>query len=175
MANRVFQHSLGHINALARTSADPSTFIFLAADSVHLAGEIRPSEVLPLPDEVDVHGIVPRPCPAEHLLRIHPRNSRTVPYLGLDPCFPENLKDAEETIESIQKFDADDRVLVLRSHDVSMYQILEYYPASANDWKQKGWKLTGRWAFLTDLRQTANRHEQEKPVHETTPVLQLPQ
>ncbi|KAF2115733.1 beta-lactamase-like protein [Lophiotrema nucula] len=158
-------HSLGHINALARTSADPATFIFLAADSVHLGGEIRPSEALPLPDLVDVPGIVPWPCPAEQLLKIHPRDSRTLPYLGLDPCFPEHLEDAEKTIESIQRFDADDRVLVVFAHDVSIYKTLEYYPATANDWKNKGWKSIGRWAFLTDLQKIAKEREKDGSQH----------
>ncbi|TPX13509.1 uncharacterized protein E0L32_005980 [Thyridium curvatum] len=158
-------HSLGHINALARTSADPDTYIFLAADSVHLAGEVRPTHSLPLPDEIDVPNIVPRPCPAEHLLQIHPRASRMLQFLGLDRCFPEDLDAAEKTIESIEKFDADERVLVVWAHDVTMYKTLEYYPAIANGWKAKGWKGTGRWAFLSDLQKIANE-QKVKSQHE---------
>lgn len=55
-----------------------------------------------------------------------------MPYLGLDPCFPEHLEDAEKTIESIQKFDADDRVLIIFAHDITLYKTLEYYPTTAN-------------------------------------------
>jgi hypothetical protein len=138
-----------------RTSADPASFIFIAADSVHLAGEFRPTEALPLPDVIDIPGIVPRPCPGEELLKIHPRGSRTLPYLGLAPRFPEHLEDAEKTIESIEKFDADDRVLVVFAHDVPIYKTLDYYPVTANDWKDKGWKSIGRWAFLADLQKIA--------------------
>ncbi|KAM7190382.1 hypothetical protein V8F33_009498 [Rhypophila sp. PSN 637] len=149
--------ALGVTFPLARTSVDSDTFIFLAADSVHLAGEVRPTELLQLPDAVDVPGIVPCPCPAEHLLRIHPRESKTLPYLGLDPCFPEDLEAAEKTIENIQDFDADERVFVLWAHDVTLHNILEYYPATADDWKVKGWKETSRWTFLSDLQEIARK------------------
>ncbi|KAI0111255.1 beta-lactamase-like protein [Nemania sp. FL0031] len=152
-------HSLGHINALARTSADPETFVLLAADSVHLGGELRPTKALPLPDSIDIPEIVPRPCPREELLKIHPRSSHTLPYLGLDPCFPEHLEDAERTIECIEKFDSDNRVLVVFAHDVSLYNTLEFYPALANDWKRKGWKSTGRWAYLVDLQKIARERK----------------
>ncbi|KAI9148110.1 beta-lactamase-like protein [Paramyrothecium foliicola] len=149
-------HALGHLNALARTSTNADTFIFLGADGAHSGGELRPNEILPLPDIVDVPGITPRPCPAEALLKFHPKKSRTLPYLGLHPDFSEDLQDAEDTIQSIQKFDADDRVLVLLAHDVSMYKILEYFPIFANEWKDKGWKPSARWAFLADLQSAAS-------------------
>ncbi|KAL5331718.1 hypothetical protein ACEPPN_001255 [Leptodophora sp. 'Broadleaf-Isolate-01'] len=157
------EHSLGHMNALARTSSNPDTFIFMAADSVHLGGEFRPTEAVPLPDSIDVPSIVPLPCPSEELLKIHPRASRTLPYLGLDPCFPEHLRDAEKTIECVQRFDADDRVLVVFAHDVSIYKTLEYYPATANKWKDKGWKSTGQWAFLPHLQKIAKEHKKGTP------------
>ncbi|RDW58285.1 metallo-hydrolase [Coleophoma crateriformis] len=64
-------HSIGHLNALARTTSNPDTFILLAADSVHLGGELRPTEALPLPNSIDVQGIVPRPCPIEDMLQLH--------------------------------------------------------------------------------------------------------
>ncbi|KAI1123111.1 beta-lactamase-like protein [Nemania abortiva] len=152
-------HALGHMNALARTSADPATFIFLAADSVHLGGEIRPTKDLPLPNVIDVPNIVPRPCPADELLKIHPRGSRTLPYLGLDPSFPEDFEGAEATIEAVMRFDADDRVLVVFAHDVSMYGTVEFFPTKANEWKRKGWKSAGRWAFLADLQKIARDRE----------------
>ena len=122
---------------MARTSASPETFIYIAADSVHLGGEFRPSESIPLPEFLDVPGLIPRPCPRQVLLDIHPRKSATLPFLGLDPSFPENLADAEQTIRSIQDFDFDETVFVVYAHDVSLFDILDFYPKTANDWKQK--------------------------------------
>lgn len=116
----------------------------MAADSVHIGGEFRPSHSLPLPAWVDLPCLMPRPCPQKVLLWMHTRSCETLPYLGLDPGFPENLAEAEQTIVSIQAFDADERVLVVFAHDVSMFDILEFYPKSANGWKQKGWKEKGR-------------------------------
>jgi hypothetical protein len=86
------------------------------------------------------------------LLHIHPRNSATTPFLGLDSCFPEHLADAEETIRLIQNFDADERVFVVFAHDVSMFNVVDFFPHVANEWKLKRWKEKVRWTFLIDLQ-----------------------
>lgn len=127
----------------------------MAADSAHLGGELRPSDTLPLPELIDVPGLQLCPCPSSVLLREHPRNSSTLPFLGLDPSFPLNLKDAEQTIERLQAFDADERVLVVFAHDVSLFDIVDFFPATANEWRQKGWKEKGRWSFLPHLQKVA--------------------
>ncbi|KAH9899036.1 beta-lactamase-like protein [Xylariomycetidae sp. FL2044] len=153
-------HSLGHMNALARTTTTcpDDTFMFLAADSAHFGGEFRPTDALPLPSKVDVPGIQPRPCPAEVLLAMHPWSSSptTRPYLGLDARFPEHLADAEETIRRLQDFDTDERVFVVFAHDLSLYDLLEFYPGGeANAWKERDWKMLGRWRFLSDMQKIA--------------------
>lgn len=131
----------------------------MAADSVHVCGEFRPSEALPLPEKVDEPGLIPCPCPRELLLEMHPRGSAVIPFMGLDPRFPENLTQAEQTIERVQAFDADERVLVIFSHDTTLYDVLEYFPKSANDWRAKGWKMAGRWRFLVDLQTLSNEDQ----------------
>ncbi|PVH69833.1 hypothetical protein DL98DRAFT_578142 [Cadophora sp. DSE1049] len=148
-------HSLGHLNALARTSTGPDTFIFMAADSTHLGGELRQSNQMPLPEALAQPGLVPCPCPVDVLLQLHPLHSAETPYLGLDPCFPENLAEAEETIRLIQGFDADENVFVVFAHDVSLYDTVGFFPKAANDWKVKGWKDESRWKFLVDLQKIA--------------------
>jgi hypothetical protein len=154
-ANNV-QHSVGHLNALARTSVDPESYILMAADSVHLGGEFRPSDAVPLPETVSEAGLVPCPCPRRVILEMHPRGSATEPFMGLDPCFPLDLGQAEEVIKLVQAFDADERVLVVFAHDTTLYDTLEYYPKPANDWRAKGWKQAGRWKFLVDLQRLVN-------------------
>jgi len=74
----------------------------MAADSVHLGGEFRPTHLLPLPASVEIPGDPPCVCHREELLKIHPRHSPTLPYLGLDPCFPEHLEDAERVIGALR-------------------------------------------------------------------------
>ncbi|KAJ3531244.1 hypothetical protein NM208_g8960 [Fusarium decemcellulare] len=150
-------HSLGHINALARTETSPESFIFMAADSVHLGGEFRPTEAFPLPKVVDVPGLTPCPCSCEQLLKFHPRDSPTKPYLGLDPRFPEHLVAAEKTISHIQRFDADERVLFIYAHDITMFEMLDYFPQTVDNWRSKSWKAESRWKFLVDLQQIARK------------------
>ncbi|KAM3424732.1 hypothetical protein BST61_g6719 [Cercospora zeina] len=43
----------------------------------------------------------------------------------------------------------------LDAHDQSLFNVLEYLPAEANDWKSKGWKEKGQWAFLEDLHEAS--------------------
>lgn len=95
-------------------------------------------------------------------MEMHPRGSTKLPYLGLDPRFPEDLVHAEKVIERIQEFDADPRVLVIFSHDTTIFNILEYFPKTANGWKGQGWKEAGRWRFLVDLQKIARAHEDKK-------------
>ncbi len=78
------------------------------------------------------------PLPAESACGYAPRSSATLAYLGLDLSFPEKIADAEKTIASIQAFNTDERVLVVFALDVSMSDILDFYPDSANEWKEKG-------------------------------------
>ncbi|KAI0453616.1 beta-lactamase-like protein [Xylaria acuta] len=151
-------HSIGHLNALARTSIEHESYILMAADSVHLGGEFRPSRALPLPEVADEPGLSPWPCPKDILLELHPKRSATSPFFGLDPCFPFDFRKAKKTIERIQAFDADDRVLVIFAHDVEIYNTLEYYPNLANDWYLQGWKLASRWKFLVDIQMAMKRH-----------------
>ena len=131
----------------------------MAADSVHLGGEFRPTNATPLPDYIDVAGLKPQPCPREELLRHHPKNSATSPFLGLDPSFPADLAKAERTITHIQNFDADDRVFVVFAHDTSIFNIVDFFPRTANDWKKRGWKEKGRWTYLPHLQKVA--HDQQ--------------
>ncbi|KAI1633719.1 hypothetical protein F4809DRAFT_574458 [Biscogniauxia mediterranea] len=115
-------HVTGHINALARTASEPESYIFMAGDSVHFGGELRPSAQVPLPcsrgaDAVLPSPPLPRPCPGDLLLDMHPHHSPTTPYLSLGRSFPEDVAAADRTIRRLQAFDADARVLVVFAHD----------------------------------------------------------
>jgi len=141
---------IGHINALARTSKDPESFIFMAGDSVHFCGEFRPSDALPLPATVDVPGLTPCPCPREVLVEMNPQKSSEQPYHLLSEA--QDLDAANRTIAFLGRFDADRHVLLIFAHDLTLYPHLDYFPKLANDWRQKDWKQVGRWAFLADLQ-----------------------
>ncbi|KAI0601035.1 beta-lactamase-like protein [Biscogniauxia sp. FL1348] len=159
-------HVTGHINALARTASAPESYVFMAADSVHFGGEFRPSAQLPLPSSVLA---LPRPCPGDLLLDMHPHHSATTPYLSLGPSFAEDLAAADRTIRHLQAFDADARVLVVFAHDESFLlrpdyvegeeegnaRIIPQFPRSMDDWAAKKKaptvKEAVRWTFLGEL------------------------
>lgn len=97
------------------------------------------------------------PCYTKKLLDIHPLQAATEPFLRLDPSLPTDLESAEKTIELLKAFDADERFLIIFSHDTSIFDILQYYPKSANGWKAKCWKERGRWTFLADIKKAVTK------------------
>ncbi|KAF3910619.1 hypothetical protein ABW21_db0204352 [Orbilia brochopaga] len=153
-------HAIGHVNALARTTCSPDTFIFLGADSYHFGAQLRPNEHTPLPDVIELEGFSPCPCPGDLLARIHPalptsgeNAARTTPfYIIPEKSVATDAARAQDVISKIQAFDADERVLVLNAHEWNYYDVLELFPRRANEWKEKGWKERARWRFLKELQ-----------------------
>ena len=150
-------HATGHMCGLARTSADPSEFIIMGGDIAHHGGEFRPTKWLPLPETIR-----PNPmeapftksapaCPGELFEALHPSKNPTEPFM--DPV-GEMHDDAKLVIESRDKweeYDAQENVFAMIAHDMSLFDVVEFYPRTANDWKSKGWKEEGRWRFLRDF------------------------
>lgn len=75
-------HTPAHISALVRTT--PDTFVFLGGDICHHAADFRPTERVPLPDEIPkgtaMDKKIPLPCPCTAFLSAHPEgeSGRTV-------------------------------------------------------------------------------------------------
>ncbi|KAJ6257339.1 Cytochrome P450 monooxygenase andK [Drechslerella dactyloides] len=152
-------HAVGHINALARTTSSPDTFIFLGADSYHLGAQLRPNEHTPLPDVIEIEGFSPCPCPGDLLTRIHPalpageNAARTTPFYSIpEKSVAVDSARAQDVVCKIQAFDADEDILVLNAHEWNYYDVLELFPRRANGWKEKGWKDRARWRFLRELQ-----------------------
>ena len=134
----------------------------MGGDGFHHCGSVRPSQYLPLPDQVSpspfsspphLHGTI---CPGALLQAIHPKNSRTEPYYGhFAEAEGRNVAEAEATLGKLKVFDARDDVLVIIAHDKSLLDVIDVFPKGANEWKQKGWKVTGRWRFLEDFKEAA--------------------
>jgi hypothetical protein len=59
----------------------------------------------------------------------------------------------------MKQFDGHENIFPVISHDESLYDILDFYPMSANDWKAKGWKAEGLWRFLRDFDTGLEEHE----------------
>ena len=153
-------HTVAHISALARTTADPPTFIFMGGDIAHHTCEFRPTQYMPLPDVIS-----PNPmrsghlrsaitCPGEVFIAMHHKKSRTEPFCYPTPAEDGWHHDSAEATRSISKmieFDAYDNIFSVIAHDNSLLGIVDLYPKSANDWLERGWKEKSRWAFLGHL------------------------
>ena len=49
------------------------------------------------------------------------------------------------------EFDADESVFSIIAHDMSLFDVVEFYPKKANEWREKGWCREGRWRFLREF------------------------
>ncbi|CAG8221194.1 unnamed protein product [Penicillium olsonii] len=148
-------HAVGHLGALARTTTNPDTFIFMGGDLCHHAGELRPSEHMSLPS--DLSAAMPAmllPCPgAENYekLLFERRSTLEKPFFAPATMVGTDIEGTIGTIEKAQEADADSNIWFVSAHDPSLLGIADLFPLSANDWKQKGWRAKTLWAFLRDF------------------------
>lgn len=162
-------HTVGHLSALARTttasdgdSGGESTFMFLGGDIVHHAAVFRPTEKYPLPKEIspapDSKPFTATACPGELFAAMHrlrseengEHKSRTTPFCLL--AGPEDdLAQSRRNVDKLTEFDGEDNILTVFAHDDSLLDVLEFFPATANEWKKKGWGKQGHWRFLAPL------------------------
>jgi hypothetical protein len=138
---------------LARVT--PTSFILLAGDAFHQAGQIRTSPHLstsfPVPPDIlnaSLHNIARKYFFApDDYTDLH---NRTVPFLAIATGAESLYQDPETSRVSQFKlgvFDSDEDVLVLSSHDASMNDLLKFFPDTINDWQKRGIKDRGVWNF----------------------------
>ncbi|KAF7312902.1 Metallo-beta-lactamase superfamily protein [Mycena kentingensis (nom. inval.)] len=162
-------HIPGHLTALARVTPSPKpTFLLLAGDTFHHPGEARPRPAFQKSF----------PCPA-HLLAsanahistdfffssgshngafdMHTRASSLLSISDTADSFTTDPVLATVSLEKIARWDADDDVLVLIAHDISVVSNhtgsgglggLPYHPQTLNGWKKAGWKEETVWNFV---------------------------
>jgi hypothetical protein len=59
---------------------------------------------------------------------------------------------AQQSVNALAKFDADENVLVCVAHDTGLKEVCDFFPkASMNNWKVMGWKARSQWGFLNEL------------------------
>lgn len=154
-------HAIGHLAGLARTTASPDTFIFMGGDLCHHGSEIRPSLHLPLPPTVTIQDYLPLPeslqlrassCPGTDIFQALNRSrNRAADQPFFDPAMGLDVPLAIKTIKNTQEADARDDVFFIFAHDMAIQGVVELFPASANGWKEKGWREKTLWAFLREL------------------------
>ncbi|KAL1640192.1 hypothetical protein SLS58_007143 [Diplodia intermedia] len=159
-------HALGHICGLARTTAQPPTFILTSGDAAgHHGGELRPSPYLPLPSTLSPSPFSsPRAfalgssCPGAVIeARVQAPRGRepaaTTPVYRLAvtgmPDF--ELDVAQGTVDGLAAFDGDEEVFVVTAHDAKLREVVAFFPEEANAWRERGWKGVGLWRFLEDF------------------------
>lgn len=91
---------------------------------------------------------------------VHPKHSLTQPFYRAkeEPQLLQDFPATLETVEKLTEFDSNDNVLVIIAHDRSLLDVLEFYPSSANSWKEKGWREAGVWRFLADFKLAVDRY-----------------
>ncbi|KAI7280268.1 Metallo-hydrolase/oxidoreductase [Hortaea werneckii] len=150
-------HATGHMCGLARTSADPPEFMILGGDIAHHGGEFRPTKWLPLPENIQPNPLEkpysknPPVCPGELFEALHPRKSATEPFMDPVGHFHDDAKLVIESRDKWEEYDAQENIFAMIAHDGSLFDVVDFYPKSANGWKAKGWKEQGRWRFLRDF------------------------
>ncbi|KAJ9606672.1 hypothetical protein H2200_008680 [Cladophialophora chaetospira] len=148
-------HAVGHLAGLARTTKNPDSFILMGGDLCHHGGEIRPSRFMPIPQEIFPHPFEIKsssPCPGAIFESLKGRQncgetgSFFYPTIGLD------IPEAISTIRKTQVADCRDDIFFVYAHDKSLRGVVDFFPKSANEWKQKGWAKALKWSFLEDFK-----------------------
>lgn len=152
-------HSVGHLCALARvTSAvtgnsDDDSFVFMGADACHHPGVLRPTEYLPLPENITPSPLkrYPHTCPGDVLQHLQLHESPAEPFFTVSPIlFPDHAV-ALETVRKIEELDAADNIFIILAHDESIKDSLDLFPARINAWKASGLRTQTRWLFCKDF------------------------
>jgi hypothetical protein len=139
---------------LARTT--PSTFILMGADAAHHPAIIRPSALVPLPDQIS--SSIPQALAA---------CAKDAPFLRMPDAANSVHHDhaaAQAVVDKLVALDGHPDVLVVLAHDGSLDPVtgqdggIEFFPSAANEWQVKGWKEGVHWRFLEKGNQ-ANRWE----------------
>jgi glyoxylase-like metal-dependent hydrolase (beta-lactamase superfamily II) len=142
-------HSIGHMCGLARTTTNPPTFVFMAGDASHHAGEFRPTEYLPLPKEISTTS-----HSGADYQEVHYDKSATKPFYDVTETFVHDKKLADWTIAGMGEFDCHDNILLLTAHDEHVVEpepVISFLPGSLNDWHEKGLGKKAKWLFLQDF------------------------
>ena len=154
-------HAIGHICGLARVTSSPDSYIFMGGDAAHHGGEWRPSPYLPVPEEITPHPFTSLSgsmsvCPGAMFEDILPEGKGKPFYKPAKLEAGQIHHDVEQTINTIEKMQEcegqqEENVLVVVAHDESLLDVVDFFPAKANDFMEKGWARKARWRFLKDF------------------------
>jgi hypothetical protein len=147
-------HAIGHMGALARTTTNPDTFIFMGGDLSHHGGQLRPSKHLHIPAQLSgpSFGVqISHPGSSfERLLLSRTGSTETPFFLSTAPQVVDE-EGLARTRSKAQKADAQENIWLVCAHDPVISKVADFFPASANNWKAQGWRYKTLWSFLDDF------------------------
>ncbi|KEF58314.1 uncharacterized protein A1O9_06240 [Exophiala aquamarina CBS 119918] len=148
-------HAIGHMGGLARTTTNPDTFIFMGGDLCHHSGQIRPSRFLRIPAQLSESpfGVqTSRVGRSYEELLLSRTGSTETPFFvpTASQCVSE--EDSSNTRRKVQKADAQENIWLVYAHDPSLSDVVDFFPSSANSWKEKNWRSKTMWSFLADFQ-----------------------
>ena len=147
-------HAPGHMCGLARTTADPPSFVFMGADACHNAGVLRPSQYIHLPQPSSTSQVCSYGgCPGDIIMHLASWKGVDEPFFQVarGPLFHDHGA-AMKTVSKIQGMDADCSLLVLLAHDESLDEHLPLFPERVNDWLAQNLGDDSRWAFCKEFK-----------------------
>lgn len=150
-------HAIGHLCGFARVTTAPDSFIFMGGDACHHGGEFRPSQYLPLPQEIIPNPFTSltsplTPCPGALFEKLLPDGDPTKSIFGLSTDGVHfDVEEAQRTIEKVKRADCREDILIVMAHDESLRGVVDFYPKTMNDFMQRGIVKKARWLFLRDF------------------------
>jgi hypothetical protein len=135
-------------------TVNPTTFILLAGDTEHHPALMRPAPGAPLP-----HSCVQTLPPALQKFGAPEYSDPFVLPAPQNVSVHQDAVAAQTSLSKAQRFDARADTWVIVSHDASLRtagpgtknasaDAITLFPASINDWAQRGWKESSKFGFL---------------------------
>ena len=85
------------------------------------------------------------------------------PFLLPSEGMAHNVTEALESIDKMQDFDAQDNVFTITAHDSTLLDVVGFFPkATANRWKEYGWREKVLWQFLGDFGQAVQPQSERR-------------
>ena len=132
----------------------------MGGDLGHHASQWRPTELLPLPDELSPSplgvdsklNLIQNVCLGELFTEhVHPEHSNKTQFHRIRTGHSFNVAEARDSLKLMEAFDADENVMVITAHDATLIPMMVFWPQHANGWYDANWKGSNRWAFLEDF------------------------
>ncbi|KAH8080931.1 beta-lactamase-like protein [Filobasidium floriforme] len=121
--NEGASHCRGHLNALARVTTDPDTYLVLAGDTAHHQSLYLP---VPAPGEVDRRTRIP-------FFEMPNTNGSRI-------SMHENPTEAYVSIGRLSRMSMEENIMVLLAHEGQVKGVIPDWPESLDNWKANGFK-----------------------------------